>query len=177
VVVGSFRSEEFEGRDSDDFHRLMPESLRRRLIRQRSVADAAVARRRRVGQIYEDGFRRLGIKTPVYPLNSDPVLLRYPVLVNDKPAVLAEAQRAQVEIGDWFSTPIHPVPPSQWPKLGYRGGSCPTAEQVSRQIITLPVHAGIDERQAARTLEFVATMDRAGRIAQKTAKNASKVAV
>lgn len=177
VGVGTFRDEEFEGHDNDDFHRLMPESLRRRLVRQRAVAEAAVARRRRVGRIYEDGFQALGIKTLVYPRNSEPVLLRYPLLVNDKPAVLAEAQRAKVEIGDWFSTPIHPVPPSQWVKLGYAGGSCPNAEQISRQIITLPVHAGIDERQAAKTIEFVANMDRAGRIVQKTAKNASKAVV
>ncbi len=69
-------------------------------------------------------------------------LYYYPVLVNDKAALLQRARRAHVEIIPWpVATPIYPVEDiNALAVYGYRPGDCPLAESIARQLVGLPTH-------------------------------------
>lgn len=70
-------------------------------------------------------------------------------------ALLAQAREARVELGDWFNAPLHPdIHESDG--LGYRQGMCPNAELLARHSVNLPTHPSVDEREAARILDFLA---------------------
>jgi perosamine synthetase len=73
-----------------------------------------------------------------------------------------EARKSRVELGDWFSSPVHPLSEPEWSAVGYQKGSCPVAEGVSQNIVTLPCHAGVTPREAERTLRFLKQMKERG---------------
>ncbi|MBB2944348.1 dTDP-4-amino-4,6-dideoxygalactose transaminase [Actinoplanes lutulentus] len=64
---------------------------------------------------------------------------RIPVIVGDKQRVLREAAKAGLEVGDWFTTPVHPLAGPDLAAAGYTPGSCPNAEWAAAHVVTLPV--------------------------------------
>ena len=60
------------------------------------------------------------------------------------------AIKKNIDIGDWFNSPLHPVQSdlSQWM---YSSGSCPVAEWVSERIINIPV----DKKNLCRSMKFL----------------------
>jgi dTDP-4-amino-4,6-dideoxygalactose transaminase len=75
-------------------------------------------------------------------------LYYFPVLVPDKPALLAEARRRRVEIIPWpIRTPIYPVTrEADLDVLGYEPGRCARAEATAGRLVGLPTHRRIRER-------------------------------
>jgi hypothetical protein len=86
------------------------------------------------------------------------VMICCPLQVMNKSGLLAEARRNKVELGDWFSSAVHPLEESAWQAVGYEKGSCPVAEAVARRVVSLPCHAGVTEGEADRTLAFLGEM-------------------
>lgn len=158
VLVGTFRREEFDGRLSDDYRRRMPAALQARLRAKLEGIGAMIAGRRRVAARYEAGLVGLGLPRVTPPPGADTVYLRYPLLVADKAAVLAEARRWRVELGDWFASPVDPLTEDQWAAVGYDKGACPVAEAVSRRIVTLPIYDAVRDADIDRALEFLGAM-------------------
>lgn len=157
-LVGTFTVSDMAGRLGEDYEWRMPESCRRRLMKKLQGIDATIAHRRRVARRYEDGIRGLGIACPVPPKAADPVYLRYPILARDKAAVLAEARRRRMELGDWFVSPVDPLDEGQWSAVGYERGTCPVAEEMARRVVTLPVYERIDRAATETTVEFLRDM-------------------
>ena len=103
-----------------------------------------------------DGVSELGLTLPVMrAVDEETAFLRFPVLAKDKAAVLDEAVRRGVELGDWFVSPVHPNLEG-WEKAGYAAGSCPNSESLCRRIINLPLHRRIGAPAVRRTLAFLA---------------------
>jgi hypothetical protein len=96
-----------------------------------------------------------GFAVPEPPEWAQPGWLRVPVEIADRDAVLARAEAAHLQLGDWFVSPLHPVRGDLTP-WGYVAGSCPVAERTSRRIVNLPTDDGIDDRYVAR---LFATLD------------------
>jgi dTDP-4-amino-4,6-dideoxygalactose transaminase len=90
-------------------------------------------------------------------------LLRYPILVKNKAAVLQAAKRERVELGDWFVSPLHPVE-AGLQRWGYTSGQCPLAEEVAAHIVNLPTHPRVSQREVQRTLGFLERMRREGHV-------------
>jgi dTDP-4-amino-4,6-dideoxygalactose transaminase len=107
-----------------------------------------------IARIYEEGLRAIGARPVEHHSDVDPVFLRYPVMVNDKPRTLASARKARIELGDWFLSPVHPKR-DHWEIAGYEKGSCPIAEEVCAHVVNLPIHGRVDVKEAARTLDFI----------------------
>jgi dTDP-4-amino-4,6-dideoxygalactose transaminase len=80
--------------------------------------------------------------------------LRYPLRVHDRPTFRAAAARAQVDLGDWFVSPVHPAL-ERLDRWGYLAGSAPGAEQACREIVNLPTDPGLGDRDIERTLAFL----------------------
>jgi dTDP-4-amino-4,6-dideoxygalactose transaminase len=107
-----------------------------------------------ITRMYEEGLKAIGAKPVEYRSDLDPVFLRYPVMVTDKPRALASARKARIELGDWFLSPVHPKR-DRWEAAGYEKGSCPIAEDICAHVVNLPTHDRVNAKEAARSLEFI----------------------
>jgi len=87
--------------------------------------------------------------------NCKVIYARYPLIAHNKQKLLDEARKANVEIADWYSTPIHPVKSDQWPLIYYKKGLCPNEEKMSKQIVTLPTNKKVTKRDINRTIDFL----------------------
>ncbi len=155
LVIGSSTGAELDCREPTEYRKRMG-GLQVRTLR-RLLADAdrnADIRRRNVG-IIETELRRHGLPTATVPPGCAPVWLRYPLRVGNKHELLDAARTARIELGDWFLSPVHPNR-TGWELASYRAGSCPVAERASLEIINLPTHTGLDPREIARIVAFVA---------------------
>ena len=76
--------------------------------------------------------------------------LKYPVLVRDKATFERQAEKNKIELGDWFSSPIHPVKTNLnlW---GVDTEQIPVAFEISKRILNLPT----ETKDIDRALEFL----------------------
>jgi dTDP-4-amino-4,6-dideoxygalactose transaminase len=154
VVVGSSSNAEFEPVMPDNYT-LRALALQCRLGRQEVRRAAAnMAHRRHAGERYAAELPRLGYTIPALPPGFDGAYLRFPLRVANKEEALARAAEFGVEIGSWFEVPLHPKETDQ-PKFGYQPGACPVAERASNEVINLPTHRRVSERDIERTMRFI----------------------
>ena len=158
VAIATWTDDALEGRLGPDYEKALPPSLESRLRAHMLKGDQVISRHKSLAAQYESGLRDMGIFGLSIASDCEAVLICYPLQVTDKDRLLREARRASVELGDWFSSPVHPLSEPQWSAVGYQKGSCPVAEDVSRHIVTLPCHAGVNRREAARILRFLKKM-------------------
>ena len=159
LVISSSTGTELACRQPGDYHKRMAGLQRRQLRSLLRRADRIIAERRANTAIIEDQLAANGLPTVRLPEAYDPVYLRYPVPVPDKPAVLAEAKRRRIQLGDWFLSPVHPNRES-WELAGYKAGLCPNAEHVSRHTVNLPT-GDVTRRDIEQAVAFLAEVGRA----------------
>jgi dTDP-4-amino-4,6-dideoxygalactose transaminase len=118
--------------------------------------------RARIARQYEAGLVGLGL--PVRPQRPELEVthLRYPLLVADKQRVLDKARERRIEMGDWYSSPVHPLGESEWGRVGYRRGACPVAESVARRIVTLPIYRRVTDASIQRALTLLGELKHEG---------------
>ena len=163
IVVGSFDEDEIQGRLSDDYQRKMPRSLQKRLARKSGREWLRAARRRAITEQYAAGCSRLGIDS--IPIGPETVLLRYPVVTKDKARVLQGARARKIELGDWYSSPVHPLSGAALSRIaGYEEGSCPTAEELAHRVVTFPVDPDSKGAAVERNLAFLGEMVTSGTV-------------
>lgn len=151
--VASSEEGELRGETSPDLNwRLSSHQARSGLQGLEKVSEQ-LAHRRELAAFYE---RALGI-APLncFPPATEVVFLRYPFRVVDKWSLLRKAEKARLELGSWFESPLHPVC-SGLERFGYQEGSCPEAESAARHVINLPLHPRISQTEAARIVRFLA---------------------
>ncbi|HEX2862285.1 MAG TPA: DegT/DnrJ/EryC1/StrS family aminotransferase [Lacunisphaera sp.] len=135
-----------------DFHWKMVGHVERRVTRMmRELADIT-AHADAVAERYRTGIRGLRAVHPSPLPGTRAVYVRYPLRVANKPALLAAARKANVELGDWYSTPIHPLGPRDWATVAYQAGSCPEAEKRCGEVVTLPTHRATRMRDVDRAI-------------------------
>lgn len=154
LVIGSSSDQELALHQPQRYALRMSAFQEKQLEKALSRSSALIEHRMSIGAFYTDYLSRAGLPTPAIPDNSRAVLVRYPVLVDDKAAKLRLAQEKRLELGDWFVSPLHP-----WLEnleaLGYHNGSCPVAEELCRHVINLPTHGRISLEEAKKIAEFV----------------------
>jgi len=138
-----------------DFHLKMPKPLKKRLAHKLETLDAIIRHSRRVTAEYKSRIKSSAISHPVLPENSNTVFARYPLIVDDKYTLLKEARKANVELADWYSTPVHPLDMIDCEIVNYTAGSCPVAEKRCSQVVTLPTHIAVKKRDIDRSVRFL----------------------
>lgn len=119
-----------------------------------SRLQASIEHRRRLGHWYAEALTSSGWVAPDWPAESDVTLVRFPLRVANKQEVLQFASRQMVEMGDWFVRPLHSHLAAQ-EQFGYRTGMCPNADRAAAEVVNLPTHPRVSDRQARRMLEFI----------------------
>jgi dTDP-4-amino-4,6-dideoxygalactose transaminase len=118
--------------------------------------DTIVAHRRLCAEEYAAALSTVdGITLPC--LASPQPLYYFPVLVDDKDALLREARRQRVELIAWpVRTPIYPIERhEELAQLGYERGSNPVAEDVARRLVGLPTDLATQAPQRATLVQLL----------------------
>ena len=142
VLVGSYEPGDLAARSeaSSEYRQsaspLVARRIRRAERRVRSVSNRSLKLAIDYRRILGD---RRQLRMPAMPERGQEVLARFPVLVEDKQAFLAQARQQRVEVAEWYATPVHPVPVDKSAAYAYRAGSCPEAEQRGTELVSLPL--------------------------------------
>ena len=123
-------------------------------LRELRRLDANVAHRRRMTGVYDRLLAERRWPARWVPSCVDPVLVRYPVRVAGKEALVVAAHGHGVELGTWFESPVHQATISL-DRYDYYPGMCPQAEKAAREAVNLPTHRRANDRVAHRTVEFL----------------------
>jgi dTDP-4-amino-4,6-dideoxygalactose transaminase len=122
------------------------------MLMQREIADLPrrIAHRRRIAAAYRERLQGSALRHVAVPVGADPVYGRFPVFTPHKTELLQRAPDFRVELSDWYATPVHPLTGAPLEAAGYRMGSCPNAEQLTAEVVSLPTGLLVDEAQVDR---------------------------
>ncbi|MBU2539820.1 DegT/DnrJ/EryC1/StrS family aminotransferase [Patescibacteria group bacterium] len=62
--------------------------------------------------------------------------------------------KKNIIVGDWYVSPIIPYD-TNLESIGYKMGSCPTAEKLSKTTLNLPTHINISKKDAEKIVKFL----------------------
>jgi perosamine synthetase len=154
LAIGSSTGTELSCQLPADYELGMHPIQRRRLLKLLDGLTGVIAQRNQNTEIIEASLVKAGIPTVVLPIGCDPVFLRYPIKVNNKEEVLNKAKKQNIQIGDWFLSPIHPNLENMG-LAGYISGSCPVAENAARKVINISTDVEMNKKEINRIVEFL----------------------
>ena len=148
-----------QGQIADDFSFRMAPAVKRRMINKLQNLESQMLHSQWVSEQYRQRILSDAVTHPNLPDGCKTIFARYPLLAKNKPALLSKARRACVELAEWYATPVHPLAEQDLPQVHYKMESCPNAEARSREVVTLPVHGMVRQRDIDRTVEFLNRAD------------------
>lgn len=154
-VVGSSSLTEFVPIMAKDFFKGMSSLQARSGIKQLRKLQKNIEHRKRIAELYDTLLLEKGRKARDYDNTViNPVMVRYPVRIEDKGKALEEASSAGIELGSWFECPLHPIE-TPLEAYDYHIGMCPEAEKAAREVVNLPLHPRVSERTARKNIDFI----------------------
>jgi dTDP-4-amino-4,6-dideoxygalactose transaminase len=142
-----------EGNMADDFTFRMSLPLQKRLEKKLKALESISEHSCALSACYKE-INNPSVIIPKAPTDSKNVFARFPLLVENKPEVLKKAKRKNVELAEWYATPIHPLKGKELESIYYNMGSCPESEKRAQEIVTLPCHPKVSKRFAAKAVNF-----------------------
>lgn len=143
------------GEDAPGFACRMTPPMRERLKGVLSGLDAIIEHQLWAGRLYQGRIHSENLTAVRVPAGADVVYARYPLIASNKQALLEAAMEAGIEVADWYTSPIQPLGSSDWPKVGYRAGSCPHAESLAESLVSLPTNQKVTESDVERAVELM----------------------
>jgi perosamine synthetase len=158
VASGTLRREELQYRISGDYTKKMAASVRRRLDSKLRYSQRSSEKQQRVGDRLHEHLVRRGA-SPIELLDGTSAsFMRYPLLASGREDVLREGTTRNIDISPSFRSPVDPLFPNQWARVGYKKGDCPVAEYLAERTVTLPVHTWASDDEVTQVLEFADEM-------------------
>jgi len=134
--------EERQGQRPRDYERRLSNGQAAVGLCQLSNLERNLRHRAFVAGAYRGRLSDCGLRLPQAPAKAEPSFVRYPVWVEDRPAVIRALSRHAV-VGTWFTSVLEEA---ESPAVaGYEPGSCPRAEQAAEHLINLPTHPRVSE--------------------------------
>lgn len=162
AVVGSSGTSEFTPVMSDDFFKSISNVQARSGLRQLEKISDNIQHRKELVRLYDRLLDAKGWSSRKYDSSaSEPVMVRYPVRIDNKTEALKQAAGAGIELGSWFESPLHPVE-TPLSAYDYEPGMCPQAEKAAGQVVNLPLHPRVDKKTAEKTVEFITNFTQVG---------------
>jgi dTDP-4-amino-4,6-dideoxygalactose transaminase len=146
-------SKEKEGFRETGIPSLLPNSLACLAVEQLEDLGEINEHRKHLSNVYEKGLKEIE-QLWGFEIGEGNVLLRYPILVNDRDGLVEFLIRNNVYVGDWYTTPIAPVEVDMG-AVGYRKGLCPSSESICNRILNLPTHINVSEGDAQRIVDLI----------------------
>ena len=162
AVVGSSSASEYEPVKADDFFKGVSASQARSGLRRLKKIDRNIAHRLSMALRYDRLLADRGFKSRSYDGGMmRPVMVRYPLRIEEKAEALERAARAGIELGSWFECPLHPIE-TPLASYDYRVGMCPEAERAGHEVVNLPLHPRANEEVALKSVDFITGFTQAG---------------
>jgi len=114
-----------------------PKEFASLLIKQVDHYPETIKKRTEITEIYMNFFGDQFSSKPI---------LRYPLLVNDADAVIADYQEKNIFLGNWYRQVVAPTG-LDLEKVQYQKGTCPKAETICKQIVNLPTNISKEEAE------------------------------
>jgi len=146
------------GSVADDFSFRMSTPLQSRLAVKQRDLQPSTHHSRRITDEYRSKISSSLLLHPAIPDQTNVVFARYPLVTDEKLRILTAARKANVELADWYLTPVHPIPAHAGETVGYQFGSCPNAEVRCKQVVSLPTHAAVTSRDVDRAVSLLNSM-------------------
>ena len=109
--------------------------------------------RKEIANIYAKTLNPKIVLQKLLPQIANSTNLRFPILVEDRPALISYLKTQGVHISDiWYDAP---VAPEKYMSLTDYNGQCPEAETVSKKMLNLPTHININAAQAKNIAEKI----------------------
>ena len=112
-------------------------------LRQLLRLDSNIAARRWAAAAYAKQLAPRGFRLPQTVEGAEPAYVRYPVCVENR-AAAQQLIAPHAVVGLWFTSvleeAVNPV------LAGYTAGSCPIAERVAKELINLPTHSRVIQK-------------------------------
>jgi dTDP-4-amino-4,6-dideoxygalactose transaminase len=109
--------------------------------------------RRENAAVYDDRFAELPLETPTEPTGSRHVYHQYTVRTDDRDGLEATLSRRGIGTGIYYETPIHRLP--AYETVSTAAATLPQAERAADEVLSLPVHPGLSERDRRTVVEAV----------------------
>ncbi len=155
VVPGSSDNRELGGIEMPDgFLAGMSEWQARRGAERFGRLERDIGRRRAIASRYSAWLTAHDRTPAAEPSVATHSFLRYPLRVRDKAGFIAAAEKAGVDLGDWFVSPLHPIT-TGLDRWGYVSGSAPVAEAACSEIVNLPTDPTLSARDVADVLALL----------------------
>jgi dTDP-4-amino-4,6-dideoxygalactose transaminase len=107
-------------------------------------------RRRDNGMLYTAALEAIARDHVDRALHADHLFLKYPLLVEDRPEFLRRAERANIPLGDWFCSPLHPIV-GDLSKWDFDLAQYPKAVFAALHVVNLPT----DTKHPQRVIDFI----------------------
>lgn len=153
LVVGSSSGEEISGIDMpENFFKASANLQARFGYGALAKLDGVLKKRKLTAEKYTQLLKNHSKNFVKPDLMKNHSFLKYPLRVNDRDKFFELAELAQISLGDWFTSPIHPVRENLelW---GFDSNKFPVATQAAEDVVNLPTD--IDERAASKVLVFL----------------------
>jgi len=144
-----------EGYVAEDFSFRMIPALQRRLEYKLEELNAVTAYSDYVAEQYRTGIIAKSVLHPIVHKDSVVVFARYPLRTANKRELLVKARQANVELAEWYTTPVHPLSGQELKSVYYDKGMCPNAEMRCQEVVTLPTHRAVTQRDIRRIVKFL----------------------
>jgi UDP-2-acetamido-2-deoxy-ribo-hexuluronate aminotransferase len=109
-----------------------------------------LAARQKVARRYDELLRDV-VTTPVVPRGFRSAWAQYAVMVDERDAVRKALAAQQIPSMDYYPIPLHRQPVLD--HLGYAAHSLPVAERLAKQVLCLPMHPYLSEKDQSRVAE------------------------
>jgi len=153
VIVGNYNAIKKEV--SDDFLLKMPNSVYKRMRLKMEQYDRIEKYHIQLVQMYNKYLpSNLGIIKPLLSVADKIVLTRYPLMTQYKEELVNKAKKHNIELGDWYTTPVHPLKKKELICVHYQIGSCPETEKRCKEVVSLPVNLKVSQRDIDKIINF-----------------------
>lgn len=82
------------------------------------------------------------------------IYLRVVALHQKARLIFEKARQQKLHFGNWYNSVVYPES-VHLAKIGYISGSCPVAEELTRETLNLPNYIGLKDSEIDRTIEFL----------------------
>ncbi len=103
---------------------------------------------------YDEFLKNLPLRKVKIEQDAEPVYLRYTFKTARASALLQDARKEKMYLGDWYTTAIAPAD-VDFDKIRYNPLSCPVAEKMAKETVNLPTHMQIDTIDQQRIVTFL----------------------
>jgi UDP-2-acetamido-2-deoxy-ribo-hexuluronate aminotransferase len=122
------------------------------LLAKINIFEEELERRQRVAKLYTERLQGL-VEVPIIPDGSMSAWAQYSILTDRREELQTHLHDQEIPTAVYYPTPLHLQPAFSY--LGYTKGDFPVAEEVSRRILSLPMHPYLQDSDVEKIVGVV----------------------